>query len=123
MTTASLYSTHTIICKVPQSNSEFQAQIQAQKPGRFSTDLQRRAPIGRWVKKIKEADIEYLFEHGEVINYTLDGVSIHPVTTKTQVSFLRQLPERNYNDQVIHHKANSNFKHFCFYVVTMGYCV
>ena len=30
----------------------------------------------------KEADIEYPFEHGEVINYTLDGVSI------------TQLPER-----------------------------
>ena len=27
-------------------------------------------------------DIEYLFEHGQVINYTLDDVSIHPVTTK-----------------------------------------
>jgi hypothetical protein len=29
-----------------------------------------------------KGDIEYPFEHGEVINYTLDGVSIHPVTTK-----------------------------------------
>jgi hypothetical protein len=27
----------------------------------------------------QKADIEYPFEHGEVINYTLDGVSIHPV--------------------------------------------
>ena len=36
----------------------------------------------------KKADIEYPFEHGEVINYTLDGVSIHPVTTKIQVSFI-----------------------------------
>jgi hypothetical protein len=27
----------------------------------------------------KEADIEYPFELGEVFNYTLDGVSIHPV--------------------------------------------
>ena len=40
------------------------------------------------------SDIEYLFEHGEVINYSLDGVSIHPVTTKIQISFLTQLPER-----------------------------
>ena len=31
------------------------------------------------------ADIEYPFEHGEVINYTLDGVSVHPVTTDTGV--------------------------------------
>jgi hypothetical protein len=55
--------------------------------------LARRAPIciGRWVKIIK-AEIENPFGHGEVINYNLNGVSIHPVTTKT--SFLTQLPER-----------------------------
>jgi hypothetical protein len=28
------------------------------------------------------------------MNYTLDGVSIHPVTTKIQAPFLTQLPER-----------------------------
>ena len=39
------------------------------------------------VDDFKKADIDYPFEHGEVINYTLDGVSIHPVTTKIQVSF------------------------------------
>jgi hypothetical protein len=27
----------------------------------------------------RKADIEYPFEHGKVSNYTLDGVSIHPV--------------------------------------------
>ena len=32
--------------------------------------------------------------HDEVINYSLDGVSIHPFTTKIKVSFLTQLPER-----------------------------
>ena len=57
--------------------------------------------IGRWVKK--KADIEYPFEHGEVINYTLDGVSIHPVTTKIQLSFLAQLPERKETAQGFHH--------------------
>ena len=31
---------------------------------------------------LKNADIEYPFEHGEVINYTLSGVPRHPVTTK-----------------------------------------
>ena len=36
--------------------------------------------------KHKKADIEYPFEHGEVINYTLDGVSIHPVTSKIQAN-------------------------------------
>jgi hypothetical protein len=40
-----------------------------------------------------KADIEYPFEHGEVNNYSLDGVSIHPVTTMIQASFLTQLSE------------------------------
>ena len=58
--------------------------------------MQKSAPIDRWVK---EADIECPFEHGEVINYTLDGVSIHPVTTKIQVSFLLRgrKPLRDFN--------------------------
>jgi hypothetical protein len=86
MTISSLYPTYTIISKVPQSSIEFQTQIQQQRPGRFSNASQRRAHIGRWVQ-IKKADIEYPFEHGEVINYPLDGVPIHPVTIKIQVSF------------------------------------
>ena len=103
MTTSSLYPTYTIIiCKVPQLSSEFQTQIQPQRPGRFSNALQRRAPNGRC--------IEYSFEHGEVINYTLDGVSIHPVTTKIQVSFLTQLPERKETAQGFQHEANGDFK-------------
>ena len=53
--------------------------------------------------KKKQADIEYPFEHGEVLNYTLDGVSIHPVTTKIQASFLTQLPERKETAQAFHH--------------------
>ena len=36
MTITSLYNTHTIICKVPQSSSEFQTLIQPQRPVRFS---------------------------------------------------------------------------------------
>ena len=52
-------------------------------------------------------DIEYPFE---VINYTLDGVSIHRVTTKIQVSLLIRLPEREENAQGFHHEANSDFK-------------
>jgi hypothetical protein len=69
---SSLYPTHTIICKVPQLSTEFQTQIQ------------RRTPIGRWVKT--KADIKYPIEHGKVINYTLDDLSMHPVTTKIQAS-------------------------------------
>ena len=48
----SLYPTHTMICKVPQSSSEFQAQIQPQRPGKFFNVSKRRPPIGRWVKEI-----------------------------------------------------------------------
>ena len=59
---------------------------------------------------IKKANIEYPFEHGEVTNYTLDGVSIHPVTTKIQASFLTQLPEREETTQGLHHEANGDFK-------------
>ena len=45
-------------------------------------------------KKTKnKRDFEYTFEHGKCINYTLDGVSTHPDTTKIQVFFLTQLPE------------------------------
>ena len=58
----------------------------------------------------KKADIEYPFEHGAVINYTLAGVSIHPVTTKIQTSFLTQLPERKETTQGFHHEANGDFK-------------
>ena len=86
MTTSSLYPTQTINCKVPQSSSEFQKQIHPQRPGRFSNASHRRPPIGRCVKK--KADIEYPFENGEVINYTLDGMSIHQVTTNIQASLL-----------------------------------
>jgi hypothetical protein len=50
------------------------------------------------------------FEHGEVINYTLDGVSVHPVTTKIQVFFLTQLPERKETAQGFHYEASGNFK-------------
>jgi hypothetical protein len=41
----------------------------------------------------KKADIDYLFEQGEVFNYTLDSISIYQVTTKMQVSFLTQLQD------------------------------
>ena len=56
----------------------------------------------------KKTDIEYPFEHGEVINCTLDSVSINPVNTKIQASF--QLPERKETAQGFHHEANGDFK-------------
>jgi tetrahydromethanopterin S-methyltransferase subunit D len=46
--------------------------------------------------------------HGEVINYTVYGVSIHPITTKIQASFLTQLPERKETTQGF--EANGDFK-------------
>ena len=60
--------------------------------------------------KNKKADIEYPFEHAEVINYTLDGVSKHPVTTKIKASLLTQLPERKETAQGFHHEAKGDFK-------------
>ena len=92
--------------QVPQLSSEFQTHIQLQRPGRFPNASQRRAPIGRWIK----ADNDYPFEHGVVINYTLDCVSIHIVTTKIQASFPTQLPERKETTQGFHHEANGDFK-------------
>ena len=74
---------------------------------KFREVSQRRAPIGRWVKQ--KTDIDYPFEHGEFINYTLNGVSIHPVTTNIQAFFLTQLPERKETAQGFHHEANGDF--------------
>ena len=61
-------------------------------------------------KSPNKADIEYPFEHGEAINHTLDGESVHPVTTKIQALFLTQLPERKETAQGFHHEANGDFK-------------
>ena len=60
--------------------------------------------------KKKNKVIDYPFEHGEVINYTLTGVSIHPVTSKIQVTFLTRLPERKETALGFHHESNGNFK-------------
>jgi hypothetical protein len=57
-------------------------------------------------KKNSKADIEFPFEHGEVISSTLDGISIHPVTTKIQASFPTRLPKENAQD--FHHEANAD---------------
>ena len=37
-------------------------------------------------------------------------MSTHPVTTKIQVSFLTQLPERKETAQGFYHEANGDFK-------------
>ena len=55
----------------------------------------------------KKAHIENPFEQDEVINYTLDGLSIHLVNTKIQASFLTQLPERQ---ETAHGFINGVFK-------------
>ena len=60
--------------------------------------------------KNKKTDIQYLFEPCKVIHYALGGVSIHPVTTKIQSSFLTQLPVRKETAQGFHHEANGDFK-------------
>jgi hypothetical protein len=40
----------------------------------------------------------------------LDGVSIHPITTKIQATFLTQLLERKETAQRFHHEPNGDFK-------------
>ena len=78
--------------------------------GRFSNASLRHLLVDRWGKKKQTFNIP--FEHDEVINYTLDGVSIYPVTTKIQASFLTQLPERKETTQGFHHEASGDFKKF-----------
>jgi hypothetical protein len=43
----------------------------------------------------------------------LNGVSIHPITTKIQVSFLTQLTEKKEAAKGFHHEANGDFKTEC----------
>ena len=105
--TPCLYPSHAIICKVPQSSSEFQTQIQPQWTGRFSMSRKEGHLLVDGYKK--KADIEYPFEDGEVINYTLDGVSIYSVTTNINPSCITHLPERKETTQGFHHETNSDF--------------
>jgi hypothetical protein len=99
---------HTIICEVSSLSSiEFRAKIKPERPRGFFNASQRRTSIGN---KIKRQMLNILFEHGEVHNFTLDGVSINPVTTIIQVSFLTQLLERKETAQGFHHEPNGDFK-------------
>jgi hypothetical protein len=45
----------------------------------------------------------------KVLIQLFDGVSIHPVTTMLQASFLTQLPERKEITQEFHHEAKVDF--------------
>ena len=66
--------------------------------------------------KNEKEDIEYPFKHGYLINYTLDGVSIHPVTTKIQASFLTQLPERKETAQSAVSSAPQRYTHNGYFI-------
>ena len=59
----------------------------------------------------KKADIEYPFEHGEVINYTFDGASIHRATTKLQASFLVQYIFHQTLGDEFNFQQDNNLKH------------
>ena len=87
MTTSSLYRTYAIISMAPHSSSEFQTH---KDQGGFPKPRKEGHQLVDTFFFIK-ADP---FEYGDIINSTLDGVSICPVTTKIQVSFLTQLPEK-----------------------------
>ena len=71
-------------------------------------------------KKYLNADNEYPFEHGEIIHYTLDGVSIHPVATKIQMSFLAHLPERKETAQGFHMRPIVTLKQLQSLMAVMG---
>ena len=60
-------------------------------------------------KKQNKADLEYPFEYVEMIYYTSDGVSTHPVITKIQAFFITQFLERKETAQGFHHEVNSDF--------------
>jgi hypothetical protein len=64
-----------------------------------------RAPFG-----LKKSDIEYPFEHCEVLNFSLDDVLIHQVNTNIQVSFLTQLLEMKDTAQGSYREVNVDFK-------------
>jgi hypothetical protein len=84
-------------------------QIQPKRSGRFSNASQR-APIGRWVQIWKKKSRHLIPLWAWWSYYTLDGVSIHPVTAKIQASFLTQLPERKESAQGLYHASNGDFK-------------
>jgi hypothetical protein len=89
---------------VPQSSSEFQTDSTTKTREVFQWFTNK----GTYREIFKKADIEYPFEHGAVINYTLDCVSINSVTTKIQAPFLTKLPERKKTAQGYHHEANDD---------------
>ena len=46
----------------------------------------------------------------KLLNATLDGIAIHPITTKIQPSFLTQLSERKETTLGFEDEANGDFK-------------
>jgi hypothetical protein len=81
--------------------------------------------------KNKKADIEYPFENGEVINYTLDGVSIPSHYKGTGDLINSEVKE---TDQEFQHEANGDFpkvtdfnscekrkQQHCSYSITLTY--
>jgi hypothetical protein len=94
MTTSSLYLTLSV---KPHSRAANTDPI-IKNQGGFQMSHKEGHLMVDGVKHFFKVDIKYPFEHGEVINYTLDVVLILPVTTKTHVSFLTHLSERSNGD-------------------------
>ena len=89
-----------LFVRSPNRAVNFKHRFNHKDLGDFLNASWRRAPIGSWVKK----------SWHWVINCTLDDLSMHPVTTKIQASFLTQLPERKETAQGFHHENNCDFK-------------
>ena len=68
--------------------------VQNQNIPKHASCLQKKGTY--WQMDLKKAEIEYPFEHGEVVNI--------PVTTMIQASFLTQLPERKETAQGFHNE-------------------
>ena len=91
-------SPHKNICKVPQLSSEFQTQIQPQRPGRFSNASQSKQTLN-----IPLCMVKLFITLWMVYQYTQSSLKI-------QASFLTQLTERKESAQGFPHEVIGDFK-------------
>jgi hypothetical protein len=103
--------THTIICKVHQSSSEFQTQFQLQRPGRFSREVFQCSE--RYSKR-RRLLVENITLNMVKIFITLWMVYLYTKSLQRyshySQSLLTQLPERKETAQGFHHEANGDCK-------------
>jgi hypothetical protein len=76
------------VCKVPQSSTEYQAQIQLQKTRELFKSIIKNGNDW-WMGNNSKSDIEYkgIFKHGQDNIYAVDDVLNQLDTSKMQSSF------------------------------------